>query len=222
MDSQRSGQESTEDIINRVSQGEYLQEDIERLSRLIKSSNSEITQIGKYNVNVGNAGQIQIGDKVYEGPSAEVIQQALDKALELQSKRRRTTMLILGGTIMLVALSICGIISFIFLQWTTGPSNPFPSEVQDMALQRIQNQWCQNQECDQFEVAHSSTQVLSNADKANDVEGRWCIFINYISRRNASDSWGSEHKGFMITKEQGEYSFFTLLDEVVYRAYCLN
>ncbi len=76
-------------IVNRVVAGEHTEEDLLLLRQiLIVGNNQRLMQLGKYNVNIGQGQNIQIGDRIYQGTSAEAILKVLQEVLD--ARRLRT------------------------------------------------------------------------------------------------------------------------------------
>jgi len=70
--------DSPEAIIDRIATGIYTENDLAALTReLTVSSNQQVIQLGKYNINIGQGQDIHIGDRVYQGVSAAAIQEEL-------------------------------------------------------------------------------------------------------------------------------------------------
>ncbi|NER25126.1 MAG: WD40 repeat domain-containing protein [Symploca sp. SIO1C2] len=62
-------------ILHRIEKGQQTEEDIAVLrQRLLASDNQVVTQLGKYNVNIGQGQDIQIGDRIYQQWDEEAIQ----------------------------------------------------------------------------------------------------------------------------------------------------
>ncbi|RCJ28377.1 hypothetical protein A6770_23905 [Nostoc minutum NIES-26] len=79
-------QDNLNDIIERILQGNQSEDDIEKIRRsLAVSDNQVVLQLGKYNVNIGQGKEIQIGDRIYQGADAETIRQIFQKLLELNA-----------------------------------------------------------------------------------------------------------------------------------------
>jgi tetratricopeptide (TPR) repeat protein len=70
-------------IIDRIAGGEYAEVDLQRLRRaLTVGDRQDVLQLGKYNVNIGQGQDIQIGDRNYQGADAEAIKEILQDALK--------------------------------------------------------------------------------------------------------------------------------------------
>ncbi len=64
-------------ILDRIAAGTHT-DDLATLRRyLLVDPTRQVVQVGKYNVHIGQRQDIQIGDRIYQGPDAEAIQQAL-------------------------------------------------------------------------------------------------------------------------------------------------
>ncbi|WDD36275.1 hypothetical protein PQG02_33190 (plasmid) [Nostoc sp. UHCC 0926] len=74
-------------IFNRIANGEETERDMQTLRQLLRAREGQNSiQIGKYNVNISEGRDIQIGDRIYQGSDAEAIKEAL--RLVLQEKRK--------------------------------------------------------------------------------------------------------------------------------------
>lgn len=70
-------------IIDRIAAGEYAEVDLQRLRRaLTVGDRQDVLQLGKYNVNIGQGQDIQIGDRIYQGADAEAIREILRETLQ--------------------------------------------------------------------------------------------------------------------------------------------
>ena len=77
--------ETSEDIssvINRIASGEFTDVDIAALREMLSSADKQVaSQLGKYNVNIGEGKEIHIGDRIYNQWDEEAIK-ALIKAIQ--------------------------------------------------------------------------------------------------------------------------------------------
>ncbi|MEH2097434.1 NACHT domain-containing protein, partial [Nostoc sp.] len=74
-------------IIERIVAGNPTKEDIDVIRRLVIPGNTKnVAQLGKFNINIETANNIQIGDRIYQGADAEAIKEAF--RLVLQEKRK--------------------------------------------------------------------------------------------------------------------------------------
>jgi Effector-associated domain 10 len=65
-------------VIGRIANGENSQEDMKALRELLRTSgDGNAIQLGKYNVDIRQGQDIQIGDRIYHGTDAEAIKEAL-------------------------------------------------------------------------------------------------------------------------------------------------
>ncbi|PSB04968.1 hypothetical protein C7B64_01730 [Merismopedia glauca CCAP 1448/3] len=72
-----------ERTIERIATREYIDEDVLLLRQLlIVDDSKKLIQLGKYNVNIGQGKEIQIGDRIYQGAEAETIHQVIQQVLE--------------------------------------------------------------------------------------------------------------------------------------------
>ncbi|HHN93266.1 MAG TPA: hypothetical protein ENK17_00715, partial [Anaerolineae bacterium] len=72
-------------ILDRIASGTHTESDLTALRRhMLLDPARDVVQIGKYNVHIGHGQEIQIGDRIYQGPDAEtlraVLRQVLDEA----------------------------------------------------------------------------------------------------------------------------------------------
>jgi energy-coupling factor transporter ATP-binding protein EcfA2 len=71
------------DILDRIANGEETEGDRQTLRQLLRAGNGQFVQLGKNIANIVDAqGDIQIGDRFYQGASAEAIQKAVRQVLE--------------------------------------------------------------------------------------------------------------------------------------------
>ncbi|HUW09733.1 MAG TPA: hypothetical protein VM537_08385 [Anaerolineae bacterium] len=74
--------ENLNGILDRIVAGTHTDADIESLRQgLIVAEEQNVVQLGQYNVNIDEARNVQIGDRVYQGPEAEAMRQAFQQAL---------------------------------------------------------------------------------------------------------------------------------------------
>ncbi|MEM7333492.1 MAG: NB-ARC domain-containing protein [Chloroflexota bacterium] len=70
-------------ILDRIVASTHTSADIETLqSLLMVSGDHKIVQVGKYNINIGHGENIQIGDRIYQGPDAESLRQLIHEVLK--------------------------------------------------------------------------------------------------------------------------------------------
>jgi ABC-type amino acid transport system permease subunit/DNA polymerase III delta prime subunit len=82
--------EDLKQILNRVEKGQQTDEDITVLrQRLLAGDRQTAQQLGKYNVNIGQGENIQIGDRIYQGVDTEAIEQELRLVLQEKQKAER-------------------------------------------------------------------------------------------------------------------------------------
>lgn len=69
-------------IFERITQGQHTEADLQTLQKALSSSDSKDSlQIGKYNVQIGQGQDIQIGDRIYQGADAAAIEAILQDTL---------------------------------------------------------------------------------------------------------------------------------------------
>ncbi|WP_146033937.1 ATP-binding protein [Nostoc cycadae] len=79
-------------ILERIVAGKHTEADLLLLRHiLIVGKNQQLMQLGKYNVNIGQGQDIQIGDRIYKGSSAETIRQVFQEVLETSRLRSLVT-----------------------------------------------------------------------------------------------------------------------------------
>ncbi|MBD2451494.1 hypothetical protein H6G76_31140 [Nostoc sp. FACHB-152] len=84
-------QDNLNDIIERILKGSQTEDDIEQLRRsLAVSDNQIVSQLGKYNVNIGEGKDIHIGDRTYQQWNKEAMK-ALVKAIRETSGIHQNT-----------------------------------------------------------------------------------------------------------------------------------
>ncbi len=70
-------------ILDRIGKGEQTEADVVTLRWLLSASDrQDVLQLGKYNVNIGQGQDIQIGDRNYQGADAEAIREILRETLQ--------------------------------------------------------------------------------------------------------------------------------------------
>ncbi len=81
-----------DNVIQRIAAEETTEEDLQLL-RNVMAQNAEqgLVQLGKYNVNIAQGQDIQIGDRIYQGVEAETIRQLLSELLEARKLRALLT-----------------------------------------------------------------------------------------------------------------------------------
>ena len=66
--------DNLQEILERIAKGTYTEADLTTLSKeIVFRGDSNVMQLGNYNVNISQGRDIQIGDRIYQGPSAEAI-----------------------------------------------------------------------------------------------------------------------------------------------------
>lgn len=77
-------------ILDRIANGEEAESDIQTLRQLLRAGDRQnVVQLGKYNINIGEGRDIQIGDRIYQGTDAEAIKAALRSVLQEARKAQR-------------------------------------------------------------------------------------------------------------------------------------
>jgi len=75
-------------ILDRIVTGKHTQVDQLLLRHiLIVGNNQKLIQLGKYNVNIGQGQDIQIGDRIYKGANAQTIRQVFQEILDARRLR---------------------------------------------------------------------------------------------------------------------------------------
>jgi hypothetical protein len=71
------------DILDRIANGEETEGDRQTLRQLLRTGKGQNVQLGKNIANIVDAqGDIQIGDRIYQGTDAEAIKAALRSVLQ--------------------------------------------------------------------------------------------------------------------------------------------
>lgn len=79
-------------ILDRIANGEEAEGDMQALRQLLRAGDRQnIVQLGKYNVNIGEGKDIQIGDRIYQGASAEAIREVISLVLAEHHLRARAS-----------------------------------------------------------------------------------------------------------------------------------
>lgn len=77
-------------IFNRIANGEETERDMQTLRQLLRAREGHNSiQIGKYNVNISEGRDIQIGDRIYQDADAEAIKEALRLVLQEKQQAQR-------------------------------------------------------------------------------------------------------------------------------------
>lgn len=94
------------------------------------------------------------------------------------------------------------IMSFIFLITSCQQT---PKEVTDFAIKALQERSCFDiTSCRDFKINEVIIKKeLTNADKANRIENKWCIGLSYL-KRNSDDTWYEDWRSVVIVKYQGQ------------------
>lgn len=72
-----------ETILDRIAGGTHTESDIAALRQaLIVSGEQNVVQLGKYNLNIAQGRDIQVGDRIYHGPDAEAIKAMIRQVLD--------------------------------------------------------------------------------------------------------------------------------------------
>ena len=75
--------DSCQQLADRLAQGNLSEQDLSALRRaLLASGQANVIQIGKYNVHIGQGENIQIGDRIYQGPDLETLRRLVRAAQE--------------------------------------------------------------------------------------------------------------------------------------------
>lgn len=78
---------------------------------------------------------------------------------------------------------------------------------------------CIKAECKDF--AHRTKEKsLSKADKANGLEGRWCVRVEYAYKLSEADRWQDGHENYIVSKHNGQYSVDKQFDVVFWDVFC--
>lgn len=77
-------------IFERIVKKEQTEADIAVLRQLLSSNSQNISQIGKYGVNLGQGQNIQIGDHIYQSVNAESIRQTIQELLQEELRKSPT------------------------------------------------------------------------------------------------------------------------------------
>ncbi len=77
-------------ILERITKRQQTEADIVVLRQLLSSNGQNISQIGKYPVNLGQGQDIQIGDRIYQGVDAESIRQTIKELLQEELRKSPT------------------------------------------------------------------------------------------------------------------------------------
>ncbi len=68
----------------RIADGDSTEDDVEVIRQFlaVNSQREDLLQVGKYNVNIGQGQNIQIGDRIYQGADAETIREVIQAVLQ--------------------------------------------------------------------------------------------------------------------------------------------
>jgi hypothetical protein len=77
-------------IIDRIAAGNYTAEDLQVLRReIVLSSDRNVVQLGKYNVNIAEGKDIHVGDRIYQGADADTIRNLLRDTIKSLLREQR-------------------------------------------------------------------------------------------------------------------------------------
>lgn len=76
-------------ILDRIAIGTHTETDIATLRTLIVNGDRNVVQLGKYNLNITQGRDIQVGDRIYHGPDAEAIQGIIRQVLNEYGGRKQ-------------------------------------------------------------------------------------------------------------------------------------
>lgn len=80
-----------EAIFDRITSHTHTEGDITTLKTLIVSGDGNTVQLGKYNVNINQGRDVQVGDRIYQGPDAEAIKAIILQVIEEYNSKKDTT-----------------------------------------------------------------------------------------------------------------------------------
>ncbi|MBD2772500.1 hypothetical protein [Iningainema tapete] len=75
-------------ILDRIAIGIHTETDLATLRTLIVSGDRNVVQLGKYNLNITEGRDIQVGDRIYQGPDAEAIKAIFCQVLDEYNSRK--------------------------------------------------------------------------------------------------------------------------------------
>ncbi|MDX2241454.1 MAG: hypothetical protein NW224_12285 [Leptolyngbyaceae cyanobacterium bins.302] len=70
-----------DDLMSRIKRGQVTENDLNHLRELFSSRDQNVSQQGKYGINLGEGKDIQIGDRIYQGADADKIRELIQEAL---------------------------------------------------------------------------------------------------------------------------------------------
>ena len=74
-------------MLDRIAQGRETESDRRLLQQLLRQERGTV-QLGKYNVNLGEGREIQVGDRIYQGADADTLKALLQAVLQQSSVPR--------------------------------------------------------------------------------------------------------------------------------------
>jgi WD40 repeat protein len=80
-----------QDLLTRIETGKATDADVQRLRGMLVSGTSQVLQLGKYNINIGQGQNVQIGDRTYVEMTDEAVQ-AIVAAIQKASKNDRNVL----------------------------------------------------------------------------------------------------------------------------------
>lgn len=83
--------ENLEAIFDRITSNIHTETDIAALKTLIVGGDRNVVQLGKYNVNINQGRDVQVGDRIYQGPDAEAIKGIIFKVIEEYNSKKDAT-----------------------------------------------------------------------------------------------------------------------------------
>jgi len=117
------------ELLDRVAHDEYTDDDLSRLRHMVKvRGDGSAVRVGRYNVNLGNARNIPIGDRVYRGVDAEILRDVLVDVSRGQLPRgwpRSFSGLIVTAGIL---LALGGLATFFYGLWSLMGTTPVPGQ----------------------------------------------------------------------------------------------
>lgn len=117
------------ELLDRVARDEYTDDDLSRLRRMVKvRGDGSAVRVGRYNVNLDNARNILVGDRVYRGVDAEILRDVLVDVAQGQHPRgwpRSFSGLIVTAGIL---LALGGMATFFYELWSLMGTTPLPGQ----------------------------------------------------------------------------------------------
>lgn len=106
------------------------------------------------------------------------------------------------------------IVTFLLVALVASSCGSAPKAATDSVVSTIENERnCQQHledsywggECREFKAANVVKKTLTDADKANGIDGSWCMQIDYIWKSDNGGEWKQVTRFFYVTQSDDEF-----------------